>query len=379
MKKKIFILTGEPSGDKLASSVISKLNEKYSDIEYLSVGGSYLSALGIKSIYDLKDITYIGFTSVILNLFKIKNKIQETVKKIIEFNPDILFSVDSPDFTLRVAEKVKMINPSIKTIHYVAPQVWIWRQGRVKKFKKFLDHILLLFNFEKKYFDKENIKNSFVGHPLLENKNKTKIDISNLIDENKKIISLFAGSRASETSVLLPILINFIKLMNEKFNKYIFVFHSTDQSKNFIKEEIKKVNFDNVEVISDDNLKSQILSNSVFAVAKSGTVSLEICNSNIPSIIIYKMSFINFLIIKFLVKTKYANIINIINQKEIIPELIQKECNSREIFKSVVYMLKNPELIDEQLSHVNDTLNSIRSRTSSSEEASSIISSYFSS
>ena len=379
MKKKIFILTGEPSGDKLASSVISKLNEKYSDIEYLSVGGSYLSALGIKSIYDLKDITYIGFTSVILNLFKIKNKIQETVKKIIEFNPDILFSVDSPDFTLRVAEKVKMINPSIKTIHYVAPQVWIWRQGRVKKFKKFLDHILLLFNFEKKYFDKENIKNSFVGHPLLENKNKTKIDIYNLIDENKKIISLFAGSRKSETSILLPILINFIKLMNEKFNKYIFVFHSTDQNKNFIKEEIKKVNFDNVEVISDDNLKSQILSNSVFAVAKSGTVSLEICNSNIPSIIIYKMSFINFLIIKFLVKTKYANIINIINQKEIIPELIQKECNSREIFKSVVYMLKNPELIDEQLSHVNDTLNSIRSRTSSSEEASSIISSYFSS
>ena len=379
MKKKIFILTGEPSGDKLASSVISKLNEKYSDIEYLSVGGSYLSALGIKSIYDLKDITYIGFTSVILNLFKIKNKIQETVKKIIEFNPDILFSVDSPDFTLRVAEKVKMINPSIKTIHYVAPQVWIWRQGRVKKFKKFLDHILLLFNFEKKYFDKENIKNSFVGHPLLENKNKTKIDISNLIDENKKIISLFAGSRKSETSILLPILINFIKLMNEKFNKYVFVFHSTDQNKNFIKEEIKKVNFDNVEVISDDNLKSQILSNSVFAVAKSGTVSLEICNSNIPSIIIYKMSFINFLIIKFLVKTKYANIINIINQKEIIPELIQKECNSREIFKSVVYMLKNPELIDEQLSHVNDTLNSIRSRTSSSEEASSIISSYFSS
>ena len=379
MKKKIFILTGEPSGDKLASSVISKLNEKYSDIEYLSVGGSYLSALGIKSIYDLKDITYIGFTSVILNLFKIKYKIQETVKKIIEFNPDILFSVDSPDFTLRVAEKVKMINPSIKTIHYVAPQVWIWRQGRVKKFKKFLDHILLLFNFEKKYFDKENIKNSFVGHPLLENKNKTKIDISNLIDENKKIISLFAGSRKSETSILLPILINFIKLMNEKFNKYVFVFHSTDQNKNFIKEEIKKVNFDNVEVISDDNLKSQILSNSVFAVAKSGTVSLEICNSNIPSIIIYKMSFINFLIIKFLVKTKYANIINIINQKEIIPELIQKECNSREIFKSVVYMLKNPELIDEQLSHVNDTLNSIRSRTSSSEEASSIISSYFSS
>ena len=100
--KKIFILTGEPSGDKLASTVVSKLQQNHSDIEYLSVGGSHLKKLGVKSIYDLKEITYIGFTSVILNLFKIRNKINETVKKIIEFNPDILFSVDSPDFTLRV-------------------------------------------------------------------------------------------------------------------------------------------------------------------------------------------------------------------------------------------------------------------------------------
>ena len=161
--KKIFVLTGEPSGDKLASTVISKLKQKHSDIEYLSVGGAHLNSLGIKSIYDLKEVTYIGFTSVLLNLFKIKKKINDTVDKIIEFKPDILFSVDSPDFTLRVAEKVKKINPNIKTIHYVAPQVWVWRGGRVKKFKKFLDHVLLLFNFEKKYFDKENINNTFVS------------------------------------------------------------------------------------------------------------------------------------------------------------------------------------------------------------------------
>ena len=107
-----------------------------------------------------------------LNIFKIKNKINKTVEEIIKFNPDILFSVDSPDFTLRVAEKVKRLNNKIKTVHYVAPQVWVWREGRVKKFKKFLDHILLLFNFEKKYFDKENIPNTFVGHPLLEQESK---------------------------------------------------------------------------------------------------------------------------------------------------------------------------------------------------------------
>ena len=149
--KKIFVLTGEPSGDKLASKVISKLQKENSNIEYSCVGGTHLNSLGIKSIFDLKEITYIGFTSVLLNIFKIKNKINKTVEEIIKFNPDILFSVDSPDFTLRVAEKVKSINPNIKTIHYVAPQVWVWREGRVKKFKKFLDHILLLFDFEKKY------------------------------------------------------------------------------------------------------------------------------------------------------------------------------------------------------------------------------------
>ena len=108
--KKIFILTGEASGDKLASTVISKLKKQNQEIEYLSVGGSNLADLGINSIFDLKDITYMGFTSVLFNILKIRNKIEHTVKEIIKFNPDILFSVDSPDFTLRVAEKVKKFN-----------------------------------------------------------------------------------------------------------------------------------------------------------------------------------------------------------------------------------------------------------------------------
>jgi lipid-A-disaccharide synthase len=371
--KKIFILTGEPSGDKLASTVISKLKRNHSDIEYLSVGGFHLNSLGIRSIYDLKEITYIGFTSVIINLFKIRNKINETVKQIIEFNPDILFSVDSPDFTLRVAEKVKSINPNIKTIHYVAPQVWVWREARVKKFKKFLDHILLLFDFEKKYFDKENIPNTFVGHPLLEQESKDKIDLSNIISNEKKIISLYSGSRSSEVNLLLPILIDFIDMMNTKFDNLTFVFHATNENKNLISEKINNVNLKDVEVISDENIKKQILNKSTFAVSKSGTVSLEICNAKVPSIIIYKMNFLNFLIVKMLVKIKFANIINIINNKEIIPELIQNECNAKEIYNSVVYFLKNPELMKKQINDCEETLTKIRSKTSSSNEASSVL------
>ena len=374
--KKIFILTGEPSGDKLASEVISKLKNNNPNIEYLSVGGSNLRNLGIQSIFDLKDITYLGFTSVLLNILKIRKKINTTVDEIIKFNPDILFSVDSPDFTMRVAEKVKIINPKIKTIHYVAPQVWVWRESRVKKIKNFIDHILLLFDFEKKYFDKENVKSTFVGHPLIENKKKIKTNLDNFLTDNKKIISIFPGSRKSETTVLLPILLDFIQLMNQKNLEYSFVFHSTDENKEFIVNSIKDKKIKNLNVISDDDLKSQVLSKSIFAICKSGTVSLQVCNAQIPSIIIYKLNFINFMIFKFLVNVKFANIINIINNKEVIPELLQSECNANEIFKSVNYILKKPDLIKKQLEECNKTLEGIRSKSSSSTEASLILQNY---
>ena len=376
--KKIFVLTGEPSGDKLASTVISKLKLENYEIEYLAVGGTHLKKIGISSIFDLKDITYLGFTTVLLNIFKIKSKINKTVNEIIKFNPDILFSVDSPDFTLRVAERVKKINNNIKTIHYVAPQVWVWRKNRVKKIKKFIDHMLLLFDFEKKYFDEENVRNTFVGHPLIENSQNNKTLIESILPKEKKIISLFPGSRKSETNVLLPILMDFIKLMNKKHDGYFFYFHATEENKNLIIENIKSSNIENLDVASEENIKSKILSNSVFAVSKSGTVSLQICNSNIPSIIIYKLSFINFMIFKMLVNVKFANIINIINNKEVIPELLQNECNAEEIYKSVIYFLKNPELIQKQLTDCSKTLDGIRSKTSSAGEASSILLKYLS-
>jgi len=376
--KKIFILTGEPSGDKLASTVISKLMIQNPNVEYLSVGGSNIKKLGIQSIFDLKDITYLGFTSVLLNILKIRNRINKTVDEIIKFNPDILFSVDSPDFTLRVAERVKKINKDIKTIHYVAPQVWVWRKDRVKKIKKFIDHILLLFNFEKEYFDKENIKNTFVGHPLIEKNDNVKTVLNNLLSKDKKIISIFPGSRKSEINVLLPILLDFVKLMNKKENIYSFVFHATEDNKDFIFNQVNNSGLNNVDVVSDENIKLQILSNSIFAVSKSGTVSLQIANSNIPSIIIYKLSYINFMIFKLLVNVKFANIINIINNKEVIPELLQNECNATEIFNTVIYFLKNPNLIEKQLSDCNKTLEGIKSKTSSSNESASILSNYLS-
>ena len=347
--KKIFVLTGEPSGDKLASKVIAELKRFRSDIKYLSVGGDYLKALGIKSLYNLKEVTYLGFTRVLLNVFKIKSKINETVKEIVKFKPDILFSVDSPDFTLRVAKEVKKRDPNIKTVHFVAPQVWAWREYRVKQLKFFLDHILLLFPFEKKYFDKEGIQSTFTGHPLLEEPNKSKVDISHIIQENKNIFSIFPGSRLSEINVLTPILFEFVNKMNKKYKDLFFVFHSTAEYVQLIQKLLLKEGFKNCSAIGDEKIKYHVLKSSMFAVAKSGTISLEICNAKIPSIIIYKMGTINFFIVKMLVKVKFANIINIAANEEVIPELLQSKCNPKDIYNIVDKLLSDKQALEKQV------------------------------
>tara|TARA_E500000331_G_C17226548_1_gene700589 strand:- start:182 stop:1315 length:1134 start_codon:yes stop_codon:yes gene_type:complete len=372
--KKIFILTGEPSGDKLASKVINKLMSKRSDISYLSVGGENLRALGIKSLYDLKDVTFLGFTSVFLNIFKIKKKIKDTTNEIINFSPDILFSVDSPDFTLRIAKNVKKKNPNIKIIHFVAPQVWIWRSSRIKKIKNIVDHMLLLFKFEKKIFDQEHINSTFVGHPLLDSDQNQREELDNTGFFNKRIISLFPGSRMSEIKILMPILINFVLLVQKKTDMYSFVFHSTSELEIDIKNFIKEASLEKCEIISNNKNKKYILNKSIFAIAKSGTVSLEISNAQIPSLIIYKMGFINFFIIKLLVNTKYANIFNIIAKKIIIPELLQSKCNAEEIFRVFNSYINNPEFSREQLLKCNKILKEIRNESSSIKTVSDILS-----
>ena len=374
--KKIFILTGEPSGDKLASKVIAQLKNSRSDIEYLSIGGEHLKALDIKSLYDLKEVTYLGFTRVLLNIFKIKSKINETVKEILKFKPDILFSVDSPDFTLRVVKEVKKKDPNIKTIHFVAPQIWVWREHRLKQLKSFLDHVLLLFPFEKKYFDKENIKSTFTGHPLLEDRSKSKVDISQIIKDKKKIFSIYPGSRLSEINILTPILFKFIKKMNARYKDLFFVFHSTTEHVQLIQNLLLNKGFKNCGAIGDEKIKSHILKSSMFAVAKSGTISLEICNAKIPSVIIYKMGIINFFIVKMLVKVKFANIINIAANEEIIPELLQSNCNPTNLYNSVNKLLSDKLALEKQVTKSQEIIKNFKTDRSS-EIAQSIIESYF--
>ena len=192
------------------------------------------------------------------------------------------------------------------------------------------------------------------------------------------IISIFPGSRHSEINHHMPILINFVKKMNIKDPNYNFVFHATDKNKKIISSYILKEQIQNIEIINDDKIKTAVLKKSNFAVVKSGTVSLEVCKMNVPSIIIYKMNLINFYLAKFLLNIKFVNMVNIINDREVITELIQSECNADEIFKSVYYFLKKPDLIAKQKEEIKKTLETLTSPSSSSEEASNIILSYIS-
>ena len=164
--------------------------------------------------------------------------------------------------------------------------------------------------------------------------------------------------------------------MNKKYKDFIFVFHSTPENKKFVTEELEKSNLDNCDIVINKDIKSEVLLNSIFAVAKSGTISLEICNAKVPSIIIYKINFINYLIMKSLVKVKYANIINIINEKEVIPELLQSKCNAKEIYKSTVHFLKNPKFAQNQVEECSKTLDRIRPISSSSDEAAKVLNKY---
>jgi lipid-A-disaccharide synthase len=334
--KKIFIITGESSGDKIGALVIKKLKEKNLDIQFLAIGGENIKSEKIDCIFDIKDIAYMGFIDVLINIFSIKAKIDLTVKKIVEFNPDVIFSIDSPDFSFRILNKVKNINNKIKKIHLVAPQVWAWRENRKKKLYKFIDHLLLLFPFEKKYFD-GFVRNSFVGHPFFD---FSVFKINKLENKDKKYFTLCPGSRNTELKTFMPIFVEVIKKINLN-NNFIFHIPASENNKNFINNYLQKSKIDNFIITTNEKEKNFYIKDSILTISKSGTITLDICKNQCPLIVVYKTSWLNFLLIKPFVKTKYGNILNIIAQKEIIPELIQDNCNADEIYKLAKEFIEN--------------------------------------
>lgn len=357
MKKKIFVITGETSSDILAAEIVKNLN--LDNLIVKGISGLNLKKLGIEGPFENKDITFFGITDVLKNIFYINKKINECVNYIENFKPDIVLSVDSPDFVFQVIKKIKKRN-NIKTkfFHFVAPTIWAWRESRAYKIKKLLDKIYLLFDFEKDYFDKYKINNLVVGHPFFEN-----FEVADYnYDTDRNIISFCPGSRKREINIFLPIYLNIINFFG---NKFIYHFGLVEGTEKIIEEKLE--NYKNVKIIinTDEYKKNEYFKKSLIAVAKSGTISLNLCKCQIPFLTIYKFSWLNYLLIRPFVKVKFANIINIIANKEVIPEFIQKECNSRDIINKLNFYFSNKFELKKMIENYNLVINGFSNKKTS--------------
>ena len=347
---KIFIIAAEASGDNLGAKLITQLKKTHKNAHIKIIGGVNMQKQGHKSLFDIKTLSVMGLMEVLPKLFQIIKLINQAVAAIIKFQPDILITIDSPDFSFRVAKKVKKIdiNNKIKKIHLIAPSVWAWREKRAEKIAKIYDQLLCILPFEPPYFTKYGLKTDFVGHPILENymgltKKTDDFLIENNLPSDQKIILITPGSRVGEVGRMLPIFIEAFNILSAKFSDIMPAILTTKNTKDIIENHAtdfaKKpllVNGDN------QDQKIKLMQSSFLAMAKSGTNAIELSFFEIPLIIAYKVNFLSAFLFRLVSNLKYGNLINILLNKEIIPELIQENCQANLIANELESLLTNP-------------------------------------
>lgn len=361
MKKKIFIIAGEKSGDLLGSKVIKQLDKSKFDIT--GIGGEMMENEGLKSIFSIKEISVMGVFEVLPNMFKILKRIKETAKYIIKTKQNVVLTIDSPDFCFRVIRLVKMLdkNNTIKKIHFIAPSVWMYRKNRAKKIAKIYDLLFCILPFEPSYFEKFNLKTIFVGHPIFD-KESIEYEFNNnriQYNKNSNIVAITVGSRKSEVQILLPIVLEVVEKLKEKYKNLEYYILVTDYTFNIVKAELKNKNINYINIEKDTDKKNNIIKKSLFAIAKSGTNNLEIAGYAIPMIVIYKFNFLTNIIATYILKksnVKFVNLINIINNNMIIPEVILRNCNADNIFVNICNLINNEEMRINQIKKNIDTL-----------------------
>ncbi|MDR3180286.1 MAG: lipid-A-disaccharide synthase [Holosporaceae bacterium] len=357
MIRKIFIIAGESSGDYLAGKLMESMRRICTDpIEFFGIGGPCMKKAGLRQLFSLDELSIIGIFEVLGKILHLKRLIDRTVAAVFAYKPDIVVTVDSSGFTHRVAKKIKKQSQMpLPIIHYVAPPVWAWRGWRAKSMHKFIDKLLVLWPFEPPLFQKYGLDTVFVGHPIagdvdfekpseqqLENFKKS----YGLSGENRSIV-LLPGSRQSEVSKHLPILEEFADLMNANYGPLEFIIPTTESMKEILEPAVSHWRSKPL-VIADKTLKVLAYYAADLAVAASGTVTLELARTGLPSIIIYKTSLITYAIVKFLIRIKHVGLINILAQQDVVPELLQWDCTGKNIFHRAISILENPPQIAEQ-------------------------------
>lgn len=357
---KIFFITGEKSGDLLGSKIIKAFKKNNDNYEFVGLGGELMLKEGFKSFFNIKELAVMGIFEVAKNLINILKRINETVNYIVKEKPDVVITIDSPDFSFRVIKKIKQldVDNKIKKVHLIAPSVWVHRKNRAQKIAKIYDLLLCILPFEPPYFEKYGLKTIFIGHPIFD---KASIEYEfnqenfvNNYDINSNIISFMCGSRKSEINNLFPTIMQSITLINNKFNKFNFKLLATNETKELIINYLNKLDsslITKIEIV-DENKKYEIIKKSKLIIAKSGTNLLEISAFDIPIIIIYKFNFLTNLIGMFLQwknKVKYVGLPNILANKLVIPELLLFKCNAKNICNKFDEFINNDKLLLQQI------------------------------
>ncbi|MEN8124605.1 MAG: lipid-A-disaccharide synthase [Bacteroidota bacterium] len=343
---KYYIIAGEASGDLHASNLMKALLEKDTHTQFRFWGGDLMKAIGGTMVKHYRDLAFMGFAEVLINLRTILKNIKFCKQDILNFKPDILILVDYPGFNMRIAEFAKQKEISVH--YYISPQIWAWKENRIKKIKRDIDQMYVILPFEKDFYEKKhNFPVHFVGHPLLDAiADREQIDIEKFKKENdlneKPIIALLPGSRKQEITKMLSVMLKMV----DKFGDFQFVIAGAPSQKlEFYKQIINK---NKVAIV--ENKTYDLLSASFAALVTSGTATLETALFKVPEVVCYKGNALSYQIGKRLVKNiKYISLVNLILDKEAVTELIQDDFNEKrledELFKILDH--KNREEIFE--------------------------------
>ena len=357
---KIFIIAGEDSGDKLGSAIIDGLI-KTIDVppKIVGIGGIGMLSRGLEPVFPMSELSVMGVVEIAFQYKNLKKRLNQTISSILDEKPDILLTIDAPEFCFRIAKKIKKLNKNIPIVHYVAPSVWAWRPNRAKKISNIVDHILALFPFEPRYFHDVGVRCDFVGHPIV---SETLADEES-VTELKKVYSLsdepiilcLPGSRKSEIDRLMPTFGETLKKFSNALPSAKFILPSTpdvyEYSEKYLDCMPKDIIFLTPKKIGLEKyleFKKASFKISHLALAASGTVSLELAANNTPMVIGYDMNFLSRQIIGFMLKTDTVNLVNLVTGNRHIPECIGSNFKSEKLFLEMVRVYSN------NLNQIND-------------------------
>tara|TARA_B100000787_G_C16166935_1_gene284401 strand:+ start:298 stop:1425 length:1128 start_codon:yes stop_codon:yes gene_type:complete len=333
---KLYIISGEASGDLHGSNLVKALKNQNSDLEIRAWGGDLMESAGATIVKHIRDLAFMGFLEVILNLRTIIGNISFCKKDIEEFEPDAIILIDYPGFNLRIAKWAK--ERGIKVLYYISPQIWAWNQKRGFKIKKIVDEMFVILPFEKEFYKKFDLDVHFVGHPLLdavkEYKNQ-KPDFAAFCKKNdlpeKPIVALLPGSRKQEVTKMLPVFLNVV----DRFPDYQFVLAAApalelDYYQPFLTKQ-------NVSIIEGKTY--ELLLQAKAALVSSGTATLETALFKVPEVVCYKGGALSVGIARMLIKVKFISLVNLIMDKEIVTELIQSDLNEKRLVQELERIL----------------------------------------